>query len=115
MSADLERPLAKPAAHHAAAQTQAHPSMTTYLIAGVITFLITALELVIVYTDALAGVMKPLIVALLTINFAVAALYYQGLYYEDTASKVTFITGAVIGIIVAVSLPVLLQLGLIVR
>lgn len=99
-------------AHAVHEEAPTHPSTATYYATGILTFLITAMEIAVVRMDALAGVMKPTIIVLLGANFTIAALYYQGLQYDNGLNKLIFGVGAVLGVLVAVSLLVLLQLGL---
>lgn len=110
--AELERTHA----HHAVpVEHAAHPTVTTYVVMGVITLVFTLIEIWVAQNSALAGVQKPILVALLAANFALSALYYQGLQYEDGLSKLSFGVGVVLGLVVAVSLAVLLQIGVIMR
>ncbi len=91
------------------------PSATAYVGMGILFFLFTALEIVVLNTAALEGVQKPLFVALMSANFVLSALYYQGLQHDKPLYKLTFAIGLGLGLLVAVSLLVLLQLGVIVR
>ncbi len=111
--AELERTAGH--AHHAVAVPETAPGVGTYVVMGVITFVFTLIEIWVAQNAALAGVQKPILVALLAANFALSALYYQGLQYEDGLSKLSFGVGVVLGLLVAVSLAVLLQLGVIIR
>lgn len=115
MSSELERPLAQPAAGAYLEEARAHPGVGTYVGIGILTFVLTGLEILVVNVDALAGIMAPLILALMAANFTLAALYYQGLQHDSVVNKLTFGIGLFLGLLVAVSLEVLLQLGIIAK
>lgn len=110
MSADLDRPLAH-GAHAVVEEAEVQPTIASYVGVGALTFIITLVEMALINIEALAGVMKPLLVVLLATNFLVAALYYQGLAYENATNKITFSIGLGMGVVVAVSLLVLVNVG----
>ncbi len=112
MSAELER---SGSGRQAAARYGAGPSLGTYVFVLALILVFTVVEIAVLNLDFLAGVQKPLIVALLAANFTLAALYYQGLQYEDGVSKLTFGVGVALGLLTAVSLVILLPLGLDIR
>lgn len=89
--------------------------MGTLVFVLALILIFTAVEIAVINVAALEGVQKAIIVALLAANFALAALYYMGLQYEDGVSKLAFGVGLALGVLVAVSLVVLLPLGLDVR
>ncbi len=105
MSTDVEK----------AAVQHAGPGLATYVGVGILVFLFTALELLVVKTPALAGVQKPLLVTLFAVNFTLSALYYQGLQHDNVIYKLAFGIGAILGLIMGGSLIVLLPLGIIAK
>lgn len=102
-------------AGHAAPAVEAGPGAAAYVGMAILVFLFTALEIVVLNTAALEGVQRPLIVALMTANFVLSALYYQGLQHDNPLYKLTFAVGVLMGVLVSVSLLVLLNLGVIVK
>lgn|GEM_PF-6519134 len=95
-----------------AAGVHREPSLPVYIGVGILTFVLTALEILAVSSGALAGVARPLIVVLMAANFLLAALYYQGLSGDLGQHKVIFGAGIGLGLIFGISLPVFLALGL---
>lgn len=111
---ELERSVA----HRGAEPALGRPAGTgvgTYVAIGLVIFLFTAIEVLVVNTGVLAGLQKPLIVVLMSLNFVLSALYYQGLQHDNATHQVTFGVGVFLGLLVAVSLLVLMQLGLTLR
>lgn len=111
---ELERSVARGAAEPALGRP-AGTGVGAYAGIGLIISLFTAIEVLVVNTGVLPGLQKLLIVALMTANFALSALYYQGLQHDSAVHKVTFAVGVFLGLLVAVSLLVLMQLGLTLR
>lgn len=103
--AEEELPTAVPAG------VRREPGLPVYLGVGILTFVLTALEILAVSSGALAGVARPFIVVLMAANFLLAALYYQGLSGDLAQHKVIFGTGIGLGLIFGISLPVFLALG----
>ncbi len=85
--------------------------MAVYLLTALATFAITAIELLIINAEGA----KPLLWPLMGINFGLAALFYQGLWYEKVEYKVIFGTGVLLGVLVIAALAAMLPLGLNVR
>ncbi len=113
MSIELGRPLAGPGrgTQTAMHEAEAHPSMAVYLLTGLATFVITAIEILIINYEGF----KPILVPLLAVNFGIAALFYQGLWYEHVMYKLIFGVGLLLGVITLVGLMVMLPLGTIVH
>lgn len=113
MSVELERPQSQAAlgTHVAAEKPEAKPTARLYVTIGFILAILTALQVVIVYTPGLAGVMKPLLLAIMAVNFGLAALFYQDLWFEPPLLRWIFGLGLAFGVLIVVSLIVLLQLG----
>ncbi len=95
-----------------AAGVRREPGLSVFVGVGILTFVLTALEILAATSGALAGVARPLIVVLMAANFLLAALYYQGLAGDAAAHKVIFGAGIGLGLIFGISLPVFLLLGL---
>ncbi len=87
------------------------PGAALYVGVLALVLLLTVIEIAVLNVAALAGVQKALIVVLLTMNFTFSALYSMGLQFEGPVQKVTFGVGVALGLMVAVSVPVLLALG----
>jgi hypothetical protein len=89
------------------------PATTGYLVTGAVTFAIAALELLLVYMGAPGA--KQALVPLLAADFVVAALFYQGLWYERPMYKVIMAIGVFFGLFTFLGLVLMLGLGTLVR
>ncbi len=109
MSTELGKPVAEAHVAHAHAhEAEAGPSMAVYLLTALATFVITAIEVLIVNIEG----MRPILVPLMAVNFGIAALFYQGLWYERVEYKVTFAVGVLLGVITVAGLAAMLPLGM---
>lgn len=83
-----------------------------YLWTGLVTFTLTALEIAALQAGLTAGVAKPFILAFMTGNLLLAAFLYQGLKEEGSLIRLVFGIGLSLGLMAALSLTLLLRLGL---
>jgi|GEM_PF-1758458 hypothetical protein len=77
--------------------------------AAVATFLVTAVELLLALL-AFPGT-RPALVLLMVANFALGALFYQGLWYDRPLYRALFGLGFLFGVVATLGIAFLLGLG----
>lgn len=70
-----------PAEHDATAHE--HPSEFTYIKIAIILAIVTAVEVVIYYIEALRGILVPALIALSAIKFVLVVGYFMHLKFDD--------------------------------
>ena len=80
--------------HHAvAAEEQHHPGWQEYVKIGVVLSIITAIEVAIVYIDALDDVLLWILLALSAVKFALVVAFYMHLKFDNKFFTVLFVAG----------------------
>ncbi len=97
----------------ASAKNGSQYALRIYIWAAVATFAITAVELLMVF-GGVSGA-RLVLVPLMLVNFAVGALFYQGLWYEVPVHQALFGMGFLFGVLALFGLVILVGLGRIVR
>ncbi len=95
-----------------AANTEAevhHPSWQEYVKIGVILTVITAVEVAIVYIDALSGILLPLLLLLGTIKFILVVAYYMHLKPDHKLYTLMFASGVFMAL--GISLAIMAMFG----
>lgn len=101
--AELERPVAE---EHAPV-----PGAGTNVFVLILIVLFTLLAVASLNVPLLVGVQKELILSLAVANFALSALYYQGLQHESALNKIVFLVGLACAFVVVIGLLTVLPLG----
>ncbi len=83
---------------------QHHPSWQEYVKIGVILFIITAVEVGIVYVEALESVLLPILLALGVAKFILVVGYYMHLKQDHKFFTLLFVAGLLTAIAVIVAL-----------
>jgi cytochrome c oxidase subunit 4 len=81
--------------HGADDEAHAHPTEAAYIRIGLILFIITLIEVVIYYIEAVEGILVPLLVALSTVKFLLVVSYFMHLKFDDSRLRLIFIIGMV--------------------
>ena len=91
--------MAPPGAGHEAS----HPAPAKYAAIAVILSVITAVEVWVVYVEALAGVLLPILAVLSITKFALVGMFYMHLKFDSRLFSAMFVGGIVltVGIIIA--------------
>ena len=91
--------MATPGAGHEAS----HPSPAKYAAIAVILSVITAVEVWVVYVEALAGVLLPILAVLSITKFALVGMFYMHLKFDSRLFSAMFVGGIIltVGIIIA--------------
>jgi caa(3)-type oxidase subunit IV len=83
----------------------AHQAGTrTYLVIGAFLLLLTAMEVVVFYIPALAGVLVPVLILLAIAKFALVAMFYMHLRFDHRWFSYIFVGPLVIAVLLVVSL-----------
>jgi cytochrome c oxidase subunit 4 len=70
-----------------------HPTPLTYVKIATILVIITAVEVGIFYIDALANVLIPIFIALSAVKFALVAMFYMHLKFDERLFSWLFVGG----------------------
>lgn len=91
------------AADHHQTQEHHHPTWQEYVKIGVILFVITAVEVAIVYIEALERVLLPLLLSLGAAKFIMVIAYYMHLKQDHKFFTLLFVGGLALatGVIIA--------------
>ncbi|HVN64951.1 MAG TPA: cytochrome C oxidase subunit IV family protein [Candidatus Binataceae bacterium] len=86
---------------------QRHPGTATYLIIAAFLAVLTAMEITVFYVPALRPVLVPLLLILAAAKFALVAMFYMHLKYDDWLVSGIFIFPLVIATVLLISLVLL--------
>ena len=92
-------PGTKPGTDHAVDQHEDHPGERVYINVAIILAVITAIEVVIYYIEAVAGILVPALIIMSLAKFVTVVGYFMHLKYDDR--RFTWIFGA--GLLTAVA------------
>ena len=81
----------------------AHPTTATYLKIAAILGIVTAIEVAIFYVTALKGVLVPALIVLSAAKFALVAMFYMHLKFDERLFSMFFVGGLMLatGVITA--------------
>jgi cytochrome c oxidase subunit IV len=85
-------------------QGHAHPSWQEYVKIGVILFVITAVEVAIVYIEALERVILPLLLILGAVKFVLVVGYYMHLKQDHKFFTLLFVGGLLLATAIILAL-----------
>jgi cytochrome c oxidase subunit 4 len=88
-----------------------HPAPKTYAKIAAVLCVITGIEFVCYYVQALRGVLVPLLIFLSAIKFALVVMFYMHLKFDHRVYTRLLLAGLAIGIGVVLSLLVLFNLS----
>jgi len=91
------------------AQEGAHPTPSTYAKIAIALGLITAFEVAIFYIEALMSVMVPIFIALSAVKFAMVAMFYMHLKFDNRLFSWLFVGGLTLATCVIIALMTLFQ------
>ena len=83
---------------------RAHPSPAWYVAIALILSVITMVEVGVVYTDGLRSVLLPILLALSGIKFAMVAMFYMHLRFDNRLFSAFFVGGILLTIAILVAL-----------
>lgn len=81
--------------HGADDEAHAHPTERDYIKIGAILFVITMIEVIIYYVEALEGILVPTLIVLSTLKFVLVVGYFMHLKFDDSRLRMIFIMGMV--------------------
>lgn len=85
-------------------QQRVHPTPARYTVIALILGVITIVEVVIVYLDFLRPVLLPLLGVLSITKFAMVAMFFMHLRFDDRLFSVLFVGGLLLASLVLVAL-----------
>jgi len=88
----------------------AHPTPKTYVIIAALLAIITAIEVYIFYIEALKDVLIPLFIVLSMVKFAMVAMFYMHLKFDERLFSVFFVGGLLLATAVILALMTLFAL-----
>ncbi len=100
-------PGTKPGSDHGVDQHHEHPSERTYIKIAVILAVITLIEVVIYYIDALSGILVPTLIVLSAAKFITVVGYFMHLKFDDRRLSWIFTGGLMVAFAVFIGLFVL--------
>lgn len=96
------------ASHHAVPDAQhsdmhAHPSQGTYIKIAIFLAIITGVEVLIYYIEALEGILVPTLIILSAIKFITVVAYFMHLKFDNRMLGITFTASMLVSIAVFVA------------
>ena len=82
----------------------AHPTPRTYLTIAAILAVVTGVEVAIFYMEALAGVIIPIFLVLSTLKFALVAMFYMHLKFDQRLFSALFVGGLMLAAAIIIAL-----------
>lgn len=98
-----------PAEHDATAHE--HPSEFTYIKIAIILAIVTAVEVVIYYIEALRGILVPALIALSAIKFVLVVGYFMHLKFDDKKLAWIFASALILSVAVFVGVWLMQHFG----
>ena len=87
----------------------AHPTPARYTAIAVVLAVITIIEVAIVYQEFLRPVLLPILLILSAAKFAVVAMFYMHLRFDDRLFSIFFVVGLVLATFVLIALLILFR------
>jgi len=95
--------------HGADEEAHAHPTERDYIKIGAILFVITLIEVVIYYIEAVEGILVPALIALSAVKFIMVVGYFMHLKFDDSRLRLIFIIGMVFALATFIGMWVLMH------
>lgn len=83
---------------------EAHVSNKTYVVIGVILAILTAIEVMVFYVDALRPLLVPILMVLMVAKFALVAMYYMHLKFDSPVLTGILSWGTVVALAIILAL-----------
>lgn len=82
----------------------AHPSNRIYIVIAVILGVLTAMEVMVFYVEALAPVLVPVLMTMMAVKFALVAMFFMHLKFDNKLLTGIFLWGLFVAISVMLML-----------
>ena len=89
-------------AHDATAHE--HPSNRFYVLIAVVLAVLTALEVMVFYVEALAPLLLPILMVLMVAKFALVVMYFMHLKFDSKVLTIVFVWGLFIAVCIILAL-----------
>ncbi|MBA2277665.1 MAG: cytochrome C oxidase subunit IV family protein [Chloroflexia bacterium] len=100
-------PGTKPGSDHAVDQHEEHPGERVYINVAIILAVVTLLEVVIYYVDAISGILVPTLIIMSLAKFVTVVGYFMHLKYDDRRFSYIFSAGLITAVAVFVAVAVM--------
>ncbi|MDQ1402352.1 MAG: cytochrome c oxidase subunit [Actinomycetota bacterium] len=94
---------------HGAGEHGAHPSESRYIIIALVLGVLTAIEVAVSYAHRLGSAANPLLLVLAATKFALVAMFFMHLKFDNKVLRRFFVTGIILA--AAVYVAVMFTLG----
>ena len=88
-------------AHHLEAH---HPGPKTYILIGLILFLLTVIEVAVVYIETLEALLIPILMVLMAVKFALVVMYFMHLKFDNKLFSALFTAPLLIAVSITLAL-----------
>ena len=89
---------------HTAHATEAHPSNRTYVMIAVILGILTAMEVMVFYVEALAPLLVPILMVLMLVKFGLVVGFFMHLKFDNRILSGVFGWGLLIAFLILMAL-----------
>ena len=83
---------------------RAHPTPAKYVAIALILAAVTIVEVAIVYIDFLGGIVGPVLVILSAAKFALVAMFFMHLRFDNRLFSTMFVGGLLLAVVVLITL-----------
>jgi cytochrome c oxidase subunit 4 len=83
---------------------QVHVSNRTYLLIAIVLAVLTAIEVMVFYVEALAPLLMPTLLALMIVKFALVAMFFMHLKFDNRILTTVFACGIFIAVSIILAL-----------
>ena len=90
--------------HPVAGHEEHHPGPRQYVMIGVILFVLTVVEVAVVYIEALGAFLLPILMVLMVIKFALVVLYFMHLKFDNKLFSTLFTAPLLIAVSIVLAL-----------
>ncbi len=77
-----------------------HPSVREYVKVAVILAIVTAIEVLVYYVDAIRGILVPLLAVLAVTKFALVVMWFMHLRFDSALFRRLFVAGLLLAVTV---------------
>lgn len=94
---------AESGAHHPIDGAHEHPTEKVYIKVAIILSMVTAIEVIIYYIDALSGILVPALLILSGFKFMVVVGYFMHLKFDDKRLTWVFVSGLALAVVIFIA------------
>ncbi|MFQ5679114.1 MAG: cytochrome C oxidase subunit IV family protein [Gemmatimonadota bacterium] len=87
-----------------ASRRESHPETRTYVTVAAVLAVLTAMEVMVFYVEALRPLLLPLLLTLMSVKFALVAMFFMHLRFDSPVLTGIFVWGLVVAVGIILSL-----------